>query len=213
MGKYKDGINGSFRGTIGKVVGSTALGTDYMRSLPDGTKREPSEKQINQRHIFAMVSSWLKPIRTIINVGFQLLANKKTPMNIAQRLLLTQALKTDDGVTSIDYKNVILSQGELLISFITEVICLIDALLHLKWKNVNASLLSNDNDHATFIVYNPSKDKFATFVAEANRNDEQVNLQLPASFTGDAVHCWMQYVSAEGDRVSSSSYLGEVLVG
>jgi hypothetical protein len=27
------------------------------------------------------------------------------------------------------------------------------------------------------------------------------------------VHCWMQYVDAIGDKVSTSTYLGEVVVG
>nr|WP_285008609.1 hypothetical protein [Pedobacter sp. ELA7] len=33
------------------------------------------------------------------------------------------------------------------------------------------------------------------------------------NFSGDAVHGYLQYVSADGERVSTTQYLGEILVG
>ena len=63
------------------------------------------------------------------------------------------------------------------------------------------------------MVYNPANEKFVTFVGVANREAEQAELTLPVEFTGDAVHCWMQYVDVAGGKVSTSAYLGEILVG
>ena len=213
MGKYKNGINGAFTGKIGSVVGVTRRGVDYMRSLPDIRVDNPSEKQIRQRNILAMISSWLKPIKFIINVGFKIFSGGKTPLNQVFSLISKEALIIDGDNISIDYKNVVLSKGELLASFVFEIVTLIESILQIKWKNFNSSSYNKGDDKATFVIYNPVKEKFVSFVGIADREAEAADLQLPEDFSGDVVHCWMQYVDVVGDKVSTSTYIGEVLVG
>ena len=164
MGKYKNGINGSFSGKIGNVVGVTRRGVDYMRSLPEIRVDNPSEKQIRQRNIMAMISSWLKTIKFIIVIGFKVFTGSKTPINQVFALIFKEALIVNGNEISIDYKNVVLSKGELLVSFVFEILALIDSLLHIKWQNFNASAYNKSDDKATFVVYNPAKDKFVSFV-------------------------------------------------
>jgi hypothetical protein len=213
MGKYKNGINGQFSGKVGNVVGVTRRGVDYMRSVPELRVDKPSEKQIRQRNIMAMISSWLKPIKFIIAVGFKVFTGSKTPINQVFSLIFKEALIINGNEISIDYKHVVLSKGELLVSFVSEILALIDSILQIKWQNFNASIYNKADDKATFVVYNPAKEKFVSFVGVADREAEQADLKLPAEFTGDTVHCWMQYVDAIGDKVSTSTYLGEVVVG
>ena len=45
-----------------------------------------------------------------------------------------------------------------------------------------------------------------------SRQDKETVLQLPAKFAGDSVHAWMQYTYADGNMVSTSVYLGELLI-
>jgi len=213
MGKYKNGINGAFSGKIGNVVGVISRGVNYMRSVPEIKVDKPTEKQIRQRNIMAMISSWLKPIKFIINIGFQSFTGGKTPINEVFSLISKQALIVNGNQVSIDYKSVVLSKGELLPSIVFEIITLIDSFLHVKWRNFNPSIYNSGNDKATFIVYNPSKERFASFVGIADRDAEEADLKLPTDFSGDNVHCWMQYVDVDGIMVSTSTYLGEVLVG
>lgn len=80
MATYKNGINGAFSGKVGSVVGATCRGITYFRSLPE-TTNAPTDKQINQRLKFALVMGWLQPLLNIINIGYQVLAGYKTPMN------------------------------------------------------------------------------------------------------------------------------------
>ncbi|MFP5081933.1 DUF6266 family protein [Pedobacter sp. JCM 36344] len=213
MGKYKNGINGPFSGKIGTVVGATSRGVDYMRSVPDIRVDNPSEKQIRMRNIMTLISCWLKPLKSIIAIGFKVLTGSKTPLNEVFALIFKEALIVNGNEISIDYKNVVLSKGELLLSFVFEILTLIDSLVHIKWQNFNASIYNKSDDKATFVLYNPAKEKFVTFVGVANREAEQAELKLPAEFAGDTLHCWMQYVNVEGDKVSTSAYLGEIVVG
>lgn len=213
MGKYKNGINGPFSGTIGNVVGANTLGIDYMRSLPEPRVDDPSPKQVKQRLVMGMISSWLRPLKAIIAVGFQVYVIGKTPINQVFSLISKNALIVTDGETKIDFEKVVLSKGVLMMSMVCEVVCQVNSLVHLKWNNFHSSLFNMDTDEATFIFYNPIKSKFATFVGAAQRIAQQVELQLPASFSGDQVHCWMQYVNVEGNQVSTSGYVGQFEVG
>ncbi|MEJ7559340.1 MAG: DUF6266 family protein [Pedobacter sp.] len=213
MGKYKNGVNGAFSGKVGSVVGVTRAGVDYMRSVPDFRVDNPSEKQIRQRNVMAMISRWLRPLKSLIAIGFKVLSGSKTPLNEIFALISKEALIVDGNEVSIDYKKVVLSRGELLVSFVFEILSLIDSLLQIKWQNLNASIYNQGNDKATFVLNNPAKEKFVTFVGVAEREAEQAELKLPPEFSGDTVHCWMQYASAAGDKVSTSAYLGEIVVG
>lgn len=62
------------------------------------------------------------------------------------------------------------------------------------------------------MVYNPAKQAFVTFEDVAQRGDKEALLQLPAEYTGDSVHCWQHFVNTEGNMVSTSVYLGEIVV-
>jgi hypothetical protein len=93
-----------------------------------------------------------------------------------------------------------------------EVLCLVNAVLKIKWDNLPASAFSGDEDKANFIVYNPAKEAFVTFEDIALRSDKEAVLALPEDFTGDVVHAWMHYVNAEGDAVSTSIYVGNLVV-
>nr|WP_068890704.1 DUF6266 family protein [Pedobacter panaciterrae] len=209
MAKYKNGINGAFSGRVGNVIGATCRGVDYIRSMPVVSGRKYSQAQINQRIKFALVVNWLRPLLSLINIGFQVLTGNKTPMNLAISLHLNEAVMGEGPEYTIDFKKAVFSRGELLVSWITEVVCLSNALLIVKWADAPESVFCNDTDSASFIVYNQAKEEFVTFGNAAKRGDKEVSLQLPGNFKGDLVHCWMSYVNEKGDKVSTSVYLGE----
>lgn len=213
MARYKKGVNGPFTGKVGHVVGVKWRGIDYMRSLAEPSSVGPSKKQLRHRQTFAMISSWLKPLRALIKIGFQQASIGKTAMNEAFQLLYRTALKEVGGEILIDYPKVIFSRGDLLISLVRELLSVPDAAIHVKWENALGSVFNKDEDQATFVVYNPNKQKFVTFQNAADRANREVSLQLPGAFIGDVVHCWMQYANAEGDQVSTTVYLGAILVG
>lgn len=214
MARYKKGVNGSFKGKLGNVVGASWRGIDYMRVLSEPGSRVFSEKQRNQQFLLGMISSWLKPLKHIIEIGFQVFASGKTPQNGCVSYHMKHAVTGNSPLEYvINFAKVIFSRGELLIPLIKEVLGLIDAILHIKWDNANASIFNNDDDKATIVVYNPAKQAFVSFEDVAQRRDKEVVLQLPAAYTGDNVHCWQHFVNAGGDMVSTSVYLGEVVVG
>ena len=209
MAKYKNGIQGPFSGKIGNVVGASSGGVHYLRSAGK-TSKAPSAAQLQNRKIFALVMNWLKPILKFINIGFQMETDGKTPINRAVGLQLKEAVINDEHGLRINFARAVLSKGILLVSWIREILVLADAILSIKWENAHDSVYSNGDDQANFIVYNPVKEKFVVFEQAAKREDKRAQLQLPADFSGDTLHCWMGYASTDGKMVSTSVYLGEV---
>lgn len=212
MARYKNGINGPFSGKVGTVVGASWRGIDYVRSVQKAITKPASQAQINQRLVFALVTGWLKPLRDLIWIGFQIFKGTKTPMNGCVSFVMKEAVTGDGEQSNINFPKVVFSRGELFISLIREFTAIADALLHIKWENGSASAFNSADDKATFIVYNPVKEKFVSFEGVARRADLEKTLQLPANFKNDIVHCWMHYVNAAGDAVSTSFYLGNIAI-
>ncbi|WP_316813969.1 DUF6266 family protein [Pedobacter heparinus] len=154
MATYKNGINGAISGKIGNVVGASWRGVDYLRILADHSNRTFSEKQQNQHFLLGMVSSWLKPLKYIIEIGYQLFVTGKTPMNQCISYHMKNAVTGNTPIEYlIDFAKVIFSRGELLVPFIKEILTLLDAVLHIKWENASTSIFSNEDDRAIFIIY------------------------------------------------------------
>jgi len=210
MARYKNGINGPVSGKVGSVIASSWRGVDYVKSVNDVWSKPRTEAQLLQQEILGLVNSWLKPVRDLIWIGFQVFKGTKTPMNAAVSLIMKGAVLIVEGRPEIDFPKVILSRGELQISLVSEIVALADGVLLVKWDNAFPSVFNADGDRATFVVYNPSKKEFVTFPDAAVRADREVRLQLPAGFAGDEVHTYLFYVNEAGDGVSTSQYLGAV---
>jgi hypothetical protein len=212
MARYKNGINGSFSGKVGTVVGASWRGIDYVRGVADTSKVKWSEAQMNQRILFALVVNWIRPLLSIINIGYQVFKKRKTPLNAAIGYHIKEAVKGEAPDFEIEFSKAIFSVGELLMSLITELVALGNALLSISWDSTAESVYSCGSDRAIFIVYSPDKQQFVSFVDSALRADQQVLLQLPDGFAGDGVHCYMFFTNEKGDMVSTSQYLGEMVV-
>jgi len=167
---------------------------------------------MNQRLVFALVTGWLKPLRDLIWIGFQGFKGSKTPMNGCVSFVMKEAITGEGRQSNIDFPKVVFSRGELFISLIREFTSIADTPLYIKWENGPASAFNNADDKATFIVYNPVKEKFVTFEGVARRADLEKTLQFPANFKNDTVHCWIHYVNVAGDAVSTSIYLGNAAI-
>ncbi|WP_316793334.1 DUF6266 family protein [Pedobacter frigoris] len=212
MARYKNGINGPLSGKVGHVVAVNWRGIDYLRSLPEQSEKAPSQAQLYHWKAFGMVSAWLKPLKALIWIGFQIYKAGKTPMNEAISFIFKNALIGEGAEKQIDFSKAIFSRGELFISMIKEILSLIDAILHIKWENAAESVFNQHTDLVTFIWYCPQNEKFVTFKDAAQRGDQEAILQLPAGFEGQELHGYMQCVNDAGNLVSTTLYLGVTIV-
>ncbi|MGY4385853.1 hypothetical protein ACVWYN_002901 [Pedobacter sp. UYP24] len=212
MARYKKGIMGPISGTCGTVVGASWRGIDYLRSLYTPSDKPRSAGQLDQQYKFTLANRWLHPLKKIINIGFQHIKERKTPINEAASILMKTAIAGSSPEFVIDFSKVIISNGFLCPSVVIAMDGLENNVLEIKWVNASYSSFNKSKDVATFVVFDPVECNFEWFERVANRDESEIQLQLPLYFTGKELHCWMFYENSELDMVSTSIYAGAALL-
>jgi hypothetical protein len=209
MGTIKKGILGGFSGKVGTVIGASWRGIDYMRSLPKKSSKAASQAQVNTRNRFLLVTSFLRPISSLIAIGYQSYKSGITPLNAAIAYHLKEAVTGTAPNYTIALPKFIYSRGELMGANTPKATAVTGAKLDFSWLADGANmLLSGDKDKVILVVYNPVKQRFVLLTDAAERSALKAELQLPADFIGDGVHCYMSFVSADGKSVSTNNYVG-----
>lgn len=213
MGKFLKGILGGFSGKVGNVVGACIRGIDYMRSLPRKSTKPPTEAQLKQRMIFALVAGFFRPIAALVNVGYQSHKGKETPMNAATSYHMEKAITGVYPTLSIDYSKVLYSRGTLLRVANAEVQTAAGTSeIEFNWSNNATAGSTNGTDKATFMVYSDVMDEYIVLTGAAARSAETFALAVPPYLVGQEVYCWMSFVRTDGKQVSDSKYLGKIMV-
>lgn len=212
MGRFKNGIQGLFTGKIGNLIGVELNGQQFGRSLPRSSKKPPSPAQLSQRLKFGTVMNWLKPLSPFINIGYHKGEDHATALNRALSYHLKEALLDTEAECQIDYPKVILSRGELVTSWILEILPKQNNILYIRWGNPPETKYCDPEDRMNLVFYNPQKEQYLTFENAAERSSKEVSLQMDRNFAEETVHGWMHYVNKSGTQVSTSIYLGEVIM-
>ncbi|HWW40453.1 DUF6266 family protein [Pedobacter sp.] len=209
MGKYKKGILGPFRGIVGTVVGAIWKGIHYMRSLPDvSPDRKPTPAQLNQQLKFSTVMEFLKPLKLLLEIGYQAFTDGISPFNAACSYHLKYAVMGTAPDYLINPVKVVFSVGDLEEPQDPGVTTGGAAKVLFDWGALVDTDHGDATDKATFMVYNPTLLKYVTLRNAVARTALSFSLQLPAAWIGHDVHCYMAFVSLDGKLVSNSVYSG-----
>ncbi|SOD15120.1 DUF6266 family protein [Pedobacter xixiisoli] len=210
MATYKKGILGVFSGKVGTVVGSSWKGISYMKSLPKASSKTPSRLQLDQRLRFGLVTSFLKPIQTLTNIGYGSVKGSLTAYNAAVSYHLNAAVVGDASNFEIDYPRVIFSRGELPSPAVPSLLAGAGAEINFSWADNSTANLAKPTDRAVLLVYNPVTKEFV-FDDTATRVSAGAVLSLPPNFIGETLHAWMAFFASDDKQVSTSIYLGTVV--
>jgi len=209
MGTYKKGILGFIRGRVGNVVGAVWNGIHYLKSLPDvSPDRKPTAAQLNQQLIFALVVGFLRPLKVLLNIGYQTFTKGTTPVNAATGYHLKHAITGVSPNYVIDYPKVVFSVGNLEEPQMAGVTTGGTAKIDFDWAGLVNADEGAATDRATFLVYNPTLKKYVSVRDVAARSSMAFSLTVPAAWIGHDVHCYMAFTSLDGKKVSNSVYVG-----
>lgn len=159
-----------------------------------------------------MMVEWLGWASDFIDIGYQNYASEMSPMNAAVKYNLVHAVAGVAPAYSIDYPNVLLSRGRLALANQLVMATTVDAQLDFTWTANIGTWKGAVTDDAAFIVYNPSKQLFVMSIGVVTRAALSFDMVLPSQFSGDNVHVYMAFVSADGKSVSTSEYAGATVV-
>lgn len=212
MGFINGGIDYFLRGRVGNHVGRKVDGNNVLAMRPAESTKAPTQAQLDQRFKFGLMTSWLRRLASVIDVGFKDNNKGLTPRNAAVSYNLANAITGVSPNFTISYADVLYSKGKLDLPNTPAIAVTTAAKLDYSWLAVTGDTNALPTDKMTFVVYNPSKDKFVTMKGAILRSALAHSLQLPPDWSGDTVEAYFSVVSANGKLVSDSYYVGSFLL-
>ncbi len=211
MAILHQGLNGSFTGKAGHFVGRNLHGQNVLTGLHEVSELELNGNQMGRQNKFSLITNFLSYISDVIAIGFKPKARKYSAMNLAVSHNMKHAVTGPGADVEIVFPNLQISRGNLRKPRELSAVALAGAVLMFAWCATTVSANSNFSDQLMIMVYNPAKYEFVRLINAAVRKDLTCQLQLPADFVGDEVHCYVSFIGSEG-RASDSVYTGALVV-
>jgi hypothetical protein len=202
MGRIKKGILGGFSGKVGTVVGANWKTISYIRSLPQNVKNPRTVGQVRQRTKLALVVALLKPLITVLRIGWKLYAKRQSAFNACTAYTLANAITGTFPNFQIDYRKVMISRGNLP-RIHTPLIAGASGMIRLTWQDNSQMGNAQRTDKLLFAVINPTKNETITKYGEAQRSTREFQCPVP-DWVGDQVHVYAGFVSEDGKEISDS---------
>lgn len=211
MGTIRNGANGAFKGKAGSVIGSSWKSIDYIKGLYKKRTKPATEEQLIQQAKFTVLMRFLLPITPFLRIGYgQKRADKATPVNMAFKENLSTAVAGMYPNFILDYSMLRISDGSYG-SGGSQTVVAASGVITLTWDTELSTLYGTQADDLVYILlYQPTIDEFLSAPTPPMRADGTVSITIPNHFLGGAAHVWTFFADRKGNKVSKSSYLGEV---
>lgn len=210
MGTYKPGVFGPFNGAVGDVVATKWKGLNVVKNFPAKSKKAPVLTQLEQRGKFSVVTRFLGRASNFISIGYKPVSGAVSPMNIAVRYHLKNAVTGSYPNYILDYTKVRLSKSiDMNLTLKPLATPAMEQTLKISWMiDTKASSGTQLTDHAYILIYNPAKESFLKSWDGVLRSDLSIDIPVPHEYVGDIVHSWIFFASKDGKFISDTSYLG-----
>jgi len=214
MGIIRGGILGGFRKKAGAVIGSYWRSLDVIKGLPRISGKAATAAQLDQRAKFGLGTNFLSYVKDLIEIGYKVLSDVETPMNVAVSYHIKEAITGVSPNFVMDYPKVMFSQGKLKLPWTIEMETIVPAEIGISWiDSGDDGLFKEATDRLTVMVYNPAKDDFVTVKNVAARSVETYTLHVPIEYSGDNVHVYVSFNSISNPLlVSKSYYVGAIAI-
>jgi len=212
MGTIKKGILGGFSGSVGTVIGGNWKGIDYMRGKAAKISNPKTEAQLDQRARFGAALKFLQPLTSFIRIGFKNYAVKMTAFNSAMSYNLNNALAGSYPEYFIDYPSALVSRGSLPGAMNPEIQSSNSGQVGFTWQDNSQDSNASTNDKVLLVVLNPAKQKAITIIGGNERTVGEQIIEVPSTFDGDEVQCYIAFQNANQSVLSNSVYAGSIIV-
>ena len=193
-------------GRTGNNVGRKVKGKNVFSMRPSKSSKQPTTLQLDQRSKFGMVASWMSNALNIVQIGFQNYQSTGSAMNSAVKRALQTAVIGVSPNFNLDYSKVELSRGSLMGSRNWDVSSSATNEVQITWRNQVSSGKQKSTDKLVIFAYSQFLRQFVELIGPVTRETQTYDLTLPEEFSGQIIHLWIYFMSAEGDLVSNSQY-------
>lgn len=210
MGKYQNGILGSFTGKVGTVVGSSWRGINYMRAHASSRRNTNTVAQAVQRAKFAKVGGFIKSMKDLLEIGFKDSAIKMTGANSALAYTLKAAVTGVYPNFTLAYNMVRVSNGSLPNAIAPAAAPGAAGIINFTWTDNSGTGIAFGTDKSLLVAYCEELNQTA-YAFGAMRSARNGTLNVPA-FSGKTVQTWISFVSDNNRNVATSAFTGQVIV-
>ena len=212
MGVINKGILGGVAGKVGNVVGGNCKGIDYLRSLPASVANPKTVKQQTQRTKFTTILNFLKPLTSLLAIGYKNYANGMTGFNVAMSYNVKNAITGTYPAFTVNYPVAQISRGNLTGAATPAVASTVARTINFTWVNNAGTGNALATDTAILVAFFPSSNEAVYQVTTIARSAAAGALTCPAKFSTKQAHCWLIFQTADGQLQANSAYIGTVTV-
>lgn len=209
MGILKSGMHGPTRNKIGPSITRVHRNINVITASYRKSNKAPTTGQLDVQAKLGLLSSFFSHIDDLIKIGFKHYAKGKNPVNVASSYNYDHAFLSSGEKLTLNYPALVYSRGYIIPAESPGLLAL-PAQIEFNWLPQRQSAYCQYTDLATFLVYNPAKQKSIRRVAITDRYAQGYVFDLPPVFAGDIVHCYMNFASKDGKLQGASVYLGEL---
>ena len=156
----------------------------------------------------ALVLRFLQPNLNFVKIGYKNYAVKKSQFNSAMSYLLNNAIIGVSPNFEIDYSLALLSRGNLSTALNPVFDLSTPGQVEFSWDDNSTDGNANATDKVMVVAYNPLKGESIYLTEGAIRTDLSQSLVLPNSYSGEEVHLFISFMSADETQLSNSTYIG-----
>ena len=210
MATYRNGILGSFSGTVGSVVFTTWKGIPVIRSKPIRKNSTPSVFQEQQRARFKLISVFLKPLKELLKQTFGQSAVGMSWFNKALSENKSSITGNYPDIV-IDYPKIVLSKGRLPLGEPPSISSPETGKLLLTWKigdGIDKDLTAGS---AFIAAYQEELNRWIIGQYAINEGITSCILEVEP-FASKAVQTYIGFISKNNLKKSESRYMGLVNV-
>ncbi len=213
MAIIPNGITGPFVGRVGPVVGYISRGKAIMRSRPNFSKsRKFSIPQQQQHAKFSLMNKYLGPIIPFLNATKKTGEMDLTGYNKAFSYNVKNAIAGSYPDLTIAYNMVLLSRGDLPNVQSPSIGPVSTGQIQVSWSDNSGTGMARGDDKLFVAVFCENlNNNWITGINMAHRSACNYLVNTPL-FKGQQVHVYIGFLSASGNDVSDSLYVGTAQV-
>ncbi len=199
MAKFTSTTFGAISGRHGTAVAVTSKDGQSILRVYKAPSDPKSEKQVVQRAKFGFINTELSGYRILLNTTFNSGKGKQLAVSLAMQ---NGAIVGEYPDYYLDYSSLILSQGTIDKAASVKAVKTEGAKVKVEWESSITSEATSGNN--VNLVFLNSDLKLAILKdAVAVRETGHVEVELPTSWAGLDVHCWIYF--SNGKRATSAS--------
>jgi hypothetical protein len=171
-----------------------------------------TQGQLAQQVRFKMMSQFMRPLRSLVDITFRNYAINMTPANSALSYNLDNAVTGVYPAQSIDYSKVLLSRGNLAVAATPAAIAGAAGKMTFTWvDNSTTKANANTTDIAVLVAYDVVDNNCIYNLNGGTRSAATAPLDV-SGLSGKTVQTWLLFMSADGKTISDSVFAGQVAI-